>query len=82
MNRKERKKVDILTEEFRNRVDELFEIYRMQIVKMLENEEEKAERLDDYFPDSSQVEAIRDGIDELEEMLDNFEEAVDMIREG
>ncbi len=82
MNSRERKKVNTITQEFRNKMDELFGLYRMQIVKVIEIEEEKAEKLDDYFPDSSQVESIRDGIDELEQMLETFEEAIDMIREG
>ena len=82
MNDRERKALNLLKRRFRNVISEAYSAYRKEIEVIIGKEEEKADNLDEYFPDSPLTESIRDGIDELEEMLETIEEAVGMIMEG
>lgn len=81
MNNMERRRLNFLNRKFRNRVNEVYSTYRKEIEEIIGKEEEKADNLDEYFPDSPRSESIRDGLDELEERLETIEEAVSMIME-
>ena len=81
MNDMERRRLNILNRRFRNRINEVYSVYRKEIEGIIGEEEEKADNLDEYFPDSPMAESIRDRIDELEERLETVEKAVGMIME-
>ncbi len=80
MNNRERKEVNGLTKDVIMKIDELYTTYRMKIAEFIEKEEEKAERLDEYFPGSSRADEIQENIELLEDTLALFEEAVDMMK--
>ena len=81
MNTRERKEMNGLTREFIRKIEELFNSYRIKGVEAIEKEEEKAEKIEEYFPSSSRQEEIQEDIDSLEDTLSVFSEAVDMITE-
>lgn len=81
MNTRERKEMNGLTREFIRKIEELFNSYRIKVVEAIEKEEEKAEKIEEYFPSSSRQEEIQEDIDSLEDTLSIFSEAVDMITE-
>ena len=81
MNDMERRRLNILNRRFRNRINEVYSVYRKEIEGIIGEEEEKADNLDEYFLDSPMAESIRDRIDELEERLETVEKAVGMIME-
>ncbi len=81
MNTRERKEMNGLTREFIRKIEELFNSYRIKVVEAIEKEEEKAEKIEEYFPSSSRQEEIQEDIDSLEDTLSVFSEAVDMITE-
>ena len=81
MNTKERKEMNTLKKEFSHRVETLYDMFRLKVVEAIEKEEEKAERLEEHFPGSSQQEQIEEDIENLEDTLSIFEEAVSMITE-
>ncbi len=80
MNNRERKEMNALTKEVVRKIDELYTTYRMKVAEIIEKEEEKAERLEEYFSSSSQMDAIEEDIGMLEDTLAVFEEAVDMMK--
>ena len=80
MNNKERKEMNALTKEVVEQIDELYKSYRMKVAETIEKEEEKAERLEEYFYSSSRIEEIQEDIEALEDTLAIFEEAVDMMK--
>ncbi len=80
MNKKERKEITDLTKEVIGKVDELYKSYRMKVAEVIENEEEKIERLEEYFTDPLRVDEIQNDIDVLESTLEVFEDAVDMMK--
>ncbi len=80
MNKKEKKEVNGLRKDVANKIDELCKSYRIKVAEIIEKEEEKAERLEDYFYSSSQIDEIQECIEILEDNLAIFEEAVDMIK--
>lgn len=80
MNNKERKEMNNLTKDVVGQIDELYRSYRMKVAEAIENEEEKAERLEEYFYSSSRIEEIQEDIETLENTLAIFEEAVDMMK--
>lgn len=81
MNNRERKEMNGLTREFIRKIEELFNSYRIKVVEAIEKEEEKAEKIEEYFPSSSRQDEIQEDIDSLEDTLSVFSEAVDMITE-
>lgn len=81
MNNRERKEMNGLTREFIRKIEELFNSYRIKVVEAIEKEEEKAEKIEEYFPSSSRQDEIQEDIDSLEDILSVFSEAVDMITE-
>lgn len=81
MNTRERKEMNVLTREFIRKIEELFNSYRIKVVEAIEKEEEKAEKIEEYFPSSSRQDEIQEDIDSLEDTLSVFSEAVDMITE-
>ena len=81
MNNRERKEMNGLTREFIRKIEELFNSYRIKVVEAIEKEEEKAEKIEEYFPSSSRQDEIQEDIDSLEDTLSIFSEAVDMITE-
>ena len=81
MNSRERKEMNTLKREFSHRVETLYGMFRLKVVEAIEKEEEKAERLEEHFPGSSQQEQIEEDIENLEDTLSVFEEAVSMITE-
>ena len=81
MNSRERKKMNTLRKEFSHSVETLYGVFRLKVVEAIEKEEEKAERLEEHFPGSSQQEQIEEDIENLEDTLSVFEEAVSMITE-
>ncbi len=80
MNNRERKEMNNLTKDVVRQIDELYRSYRMKVAEAIENEEEKAERLEEYFYSSSRIEEIQEDIETLENTLAIFEEAVDMMK--
>lgn len=80
MNNRERKEMNNLTKDVVGQIDELYRSYRMKVAEAIENEEEKAERLEEYFYSSSRIEEIEEDIETLENTLAIFEEAVDMMK--
>ncbi len=80
MNNRERKEMNALTKEVVSKIDELYTTYRMKVAEVIEKEEEKAERLEEYFYSSSQMDVIEEDIGMLEDTLAVFEEAVDMMK--
>ncbi len=80
MNNRERKEMNNLTKDVVGQIDELYRSYRMKVAEAIENEEEKAERLEEYFYSSSRIEEIQEDIETLENTLAIFEEAVDMMK--
>lgn len=81
MTTRERKEMNVLTREFIRKIEELFNSYRIKVVEAIEKEEEKAEKIEEYFPSSSRQDEIQEDIDSLEDTLSVFSEAVDMITE-
>lgn len=81
MNTRERKEMNVLTREFIRKIEELFNSYRIKVVEAIEKEEEKAEKIEEYFPSSSRQDEIQEDIDSLEDTLSVFSEAVAMITE-
>lgn len=81
MNNRERKEMNGLTREFIRKIDDLYKSYRLKVAEIIEMEEEKAERLEEYFCGSSRVDAIQESIEMLEDTLAVFEEAVEMMKE-
>ena len=81
MNSRERKEMNTLKKEFSHSVETLYGVFRLKVVEAIEKEEEKAERLEEHFPGSSQQEQIEEDIENLEDTLSVFEEAVLMITE-
>ncbi len=80
MNNRERKVMNNLTKDVVEQIDELYRSYRMKVAEVIEKEEEKAERLEEYFYSPSRIEEIQDDIETLENTLAIFEEAVDMMK--
>ena len=80
MNNRERKVMNNLTKDVVEQIDELYRSYRMKVAEVIEKEEEKAERLEEYFYSPSRIEKIQDDIETLENTLAIFEEAVDMMK--
>lgn len=81
MNNREKKEVNDLTKDLVKKIDDLYKSYRLKVAEIIEMEEEKAERLEEYFCDSSRVDAIQESIEMLEDTLAVFEEAVEMMKE-
>ncbi len=81
MNTKERKEMNTLKKEFSHKVETLYGMFKLKVVEAIEKEEEKMERLEEYFPGSLQQEQIEEDIENLEDTLSIFEEAVSMIAE-
>lgn len=81
MSEKERKEMKALTKDVVKKIDELYTTYRMKVAEIIEKEEEKAERIEEHFSSSSRLDAIEEEIEKLEDTLDTFEAAVDMIKE-
>ena len=79
MNRKERDELNGLTKEVIGKIEEILKSYRMKVAEVIEEEEEKAERLEEYFPGSPQQDTIAEDIEKLEDTLSVFEEALDMM---
>ena len=79
MNRKERDELNGLTKEVIDKIEEILKSYRMKVAEVIEKEEEKAERLEEYFPGSPQQDTIAEDIEKLEDTLSVFEEAFDMM---
>ena len=80
MNNRERNEVNALTKDVVRKIDELCTNYRMKIAEAIGKEEEKAERLEGHFSGSSQMDAIEESIETLEDTLAVFEEALDMMK--
>ncbi len=81
MNTKEKKEVNGLTKDLVKKIEDLFKSYRLKIAEIIEVEEEKAERIEEYFYSSDKVDAIQESIEMLEDTLAVFEEAVEMMKE-
>ena len=80
MNNRERNEVNALTKDVVRKIDELCTNYRVKIAEVIGMEEEKAERLEEHFSGSSQMDAIEESIETLEDTLAVFEEALDMMK--
>lgn len=81
MSEKERKEMKALTKDVVKKIDVLYTTYRMKVAEIIKKEEEKLERIEEHFSSSSRLDAIEEEIEKLEDTLDTFEAAVDMIKE-
>ncbi len=81
MSEKERKEMKALTKDVVKKIDELYTTYRMKVAEIIKKEEEKLERIEEHFSSSSRLDAIEEEIEKLEDTLDTFEAAVDMMKE-
>lgn len=81
MSEKERKEMKALTKDLVKKIDELYTTYRMKVTEIIKNEEEKLERIEEHFSSSSRLDAIEEEIEKLEDTLDIFESAVEMMKE-
>ncbi len=81
MSEKERKEMKALTKDVVKKIDVLYTTYRMKVAEIIKKEEEKLERIEEHFSSSSRLDAIEEEIEKLEDTLDTFEAAVDMMKE-
>ncbi len=81
MTKTEKEEVNNLTRDVVRKIDELYTTYRMKVAEIIKKEEEKLERIEEHFSSSSRLDAIEEEIEKLEDTLDTFEAAVDMMKE-